>query len=107
MAAVTKMAAAAKLAEERIRLDIGDDISVEDEVILLIRITHVYYSSVSKMSSRKLVLPTTSTTCASTWLCVFRMWALAARPRVHRLIPYLSIIGPGEDHQWETQRPLL
>lgn len=33
MASVTKMAAAAKQAEERIRLDIGDDISVEDEVI--------------------------------------------------------------------------
>lgn len=32
MASMTKMAAAAKLAEERIRLDIGDDISVEDEV---------------------------------------------------------------------------
>lgn len=32
MASVTKMAVAAKLAEERIRLDIGDDISVEDEV---------------------------------------------------------------------------
>ncbi|CAN0220680.1 unnamed protein product, partial [Pylaiella littoralis] len=31
MASVTKMAAAARLAEERIRLDIGDDISVEDE----------------------------------------------------------------------------
>lgn len=32
MASMTKMAAAAKLAEDRIRLDIGDDISVEDEV---------------------------------------------------------------------------
>lgn len=32
MASMTKMAAAAKLAEERIRLDIGDNISVEDEV---------------------------------------------------------------------------
>lgn len=32
MTSMTKMAAAAKLAEERIRLDIGDDISVEDEV---------------------------------------------------------------------------
>lgn len=32
MASVTQMAAAAKQAEERIRLDIGDDISVEDEV---------------------------------------------------------------------------
>eukprot|EP00752_Nemacystus_decipiens_P002238 g2122.t1 len=31
MASMTKMAAAAKLAEERIRLDIGDDVSVEDE----------------------------------------------------------------------------
>eukprot|EP00903_Cladosiphon_okamuranus_P015266 g14107.t2 len=31
MASMTKMAAAAKLAEERIRLDIGDDMSVEDE----------------------------------------------------------------------------
>lgn len=32
MVSMTKMAAAARLAEERIRLDIGDDISVEDEV---------------------------------------------------------------------------
>lgn len=32
MASMTKMAAAAKLAEERIRVDIGDDMSVEDEV---------------------------------------------------------------------------
>lgn len=32
MTSMTKMAAAAKLAEERIRLDIGDDMSDEDEV---------------------------------------------------------------------------
>lgn len=33
MASVTKMAVAAKLAENRIRLDIGDDLSIEDEVM--------------------------------------------------------------------------
>lgn len=32
MASMTKMTAAAKLAEERFRLDIGDEMSVEDEV---------------------------------------------------------------------------
>lgn len=32
MASMTKMTLAARLAEERIRLDIGDDLSVEDEV---------------------------------------------------------------------------
>lgn len=34
MALATKMAVAAKLAEERIRLDVGDDMSIEEEVML-------------------------------------------------------------------------
>lgn len=33
MSLATKMAMAAKLAEERIRLDVGDDISIEEEVM--------------------------------------------------------------------------
>lgn len=34
MASVTKMTLAAKVAENRIRLDIGDDLSIEDEVMI-------------------------------------------------------------------------
>ncbi len=74
MAAVTKMAAAAKLAEERIRLDIGDDISVEDEVILVNRITHACWICrypERHAPSRNVVLPATSMTCTSRG-CVFQ-----------------------------------
>lgn len=113
MAAVAKMAAAAKLAEERIRLDVGDDISVEDEVIPFQ--THTLHGDMfiympnddfCTCSFSKRFLPIHNLN-GTRFVCFHRMWALVTQPRVRRLIPYLSIAGPADERQSETQRPLL
>lgn len=128
MASVTKMAAAARLAEERIRLDIGDDISVEDEVTdNTVGITENELEQFKLANPRKnaqsnsfgfsqLKVPFGVVDARSFNLCetlfrgtpncfCHRMWGPATRRRVHRQIPY-SIAGQVDERQVEIQRPL-